>query len=426
VVNKIGIIGTGIAGVGCAWHLRDSADITLLEQDTRPGGHTNTITVDEDGRAVPIDTGFIVFNKVTYPLLTRLFEELEVTIKPAEMSFSVRHVPDDLEYNGMGLNKVFAQRRNLFRPRFHRFLAQIRLFFQVAHESMEDSEAVGMTVRSFCRHFGLGDDFLEYYLLPMASAVWSSEPGKVLDFPARPLIRFFHNHGFLGVSTHHPWFTVEGGSRNYLHKMLERLKAPVLQCRVVAVTESSGGVQVRTADGGEMHFDRVVIAAHADQALGMLADPTVRQRELLSPFHYQRNHITLHTDASVMPQLRRAWASWNYRIEQREGQRTSTTHYWMNALQGVSPNRNYFVSLNSQGRIPQEKILHEVWYDHPVYSLETMHAQVELPFLNSQGHGQRLYFCGSYFRHGFHEDAYSSGVALSKVIKDHLEQSSVP
>ncbi len=416
--ERIAIVGTGVAGMGAAWQLRRSAEITLIERDTRPGGHTNTVTIDEDGQAVPIDTGFIVFNHATYPNLVALFRELGVETKPAEMSFSVRHEPANLEYNGMGLDKLFAQRRNIVRPRFHALVLAIMRFFRVARAALGKPADLECTVAEFVDRHRLGRDFLEFYLVPMSSAVWSTEPGRMLDFPALSLIRFFQNHGFLGVTTHHPWFTVSGGSQNYRDKILAAFDPVRLPAKVVAISESEEKARVRIEDGTELEFDRVIIATHADEALAMLAAPDADQRRLLSAFPYQENTATLHTDTSVMPRARRAWASWNYRVESQPGGGTrATTHYWMNSLQGVSKKRNYFVSINGAESILEAAVLYRTVYHHPVYTLEAMRAQRELPSLNNRSPRQRVFFCGSYFRHGFHEDAYSSAVDLARVLR---------
>lgn len=410
-MERVAIIGTGVAGLGCAWNLRNHATLTLLEKDARPGGHTNTVTVEEDGRTVPIDTGFIVFNKVTYPNLCRLFQELAVPIKPSEMSFSVQHTPTGLEYNGMGVNKVFAQRLNLFRPRFHRLLSHIQRFFRVAKELLDSPAVEDLTLGEFVKRHGLSQDFLDLYLVPMSSAVWSTEPADVHGFPASTLIHFFHNHGFLGVDTHHPWFTVDGGAKTYVDKILSTIGAPRLSSGVRSVEETAEGVAVTTAAGETLTFDRVVLACHADQALAVLANPDGDQRRLLSPFRYQRNRAILHTDERVMPKKRLAWASWNYRVTNRD----ATTHYWMNALQGVSQKRSYFVSLNTD--IPPEKTLFETTYEHPIFSLDAIRAQAELPSLNKRSPAQRIFFCGSYFKYGFHEDAYTSGLQAAEVLQ---------
>lgn len=411
--ERIAIVGTGVAGLGCAWQLRNVADLTLIERQERPGGHSNTVTVDEEGSSISIDTGFIVFNHATYPNLVRLFEDLGVRTKPSEMSFSVCHRRIGIEFNGMGLSKVFAQRRNLLRPRFYALLYQILRFFRVARAALNDPSTAQMTLREFTARHGLGQDFLELYLVPMSSAVWSTEPGRVLDFPAISLIRFFENHGFLGITTHHPWFTVDGGAKTYVDKIIAAVGPVRLPAKVVSVGETSGPVTV-TIEGGEtLSFDRVIIAAHADEALAMLASPDPDQKRLLGAFGYQRNVATLHTDEGVMPDCRRAWAAWNYRVEGEVP--VATTHYWMNALQGVSKKKNYFVSIN--GTISDDRILYQTDYDHPVFTLDAMKAQAELPRLNTRSPGQRIFFCGSYFRHGFHEDAYRSAVDLADVLR---------
>jgi uncharacterized protein len=425
---RLAVVGTGIAGLSCAWGLRDVADLTLFESEKRPGGHTNTVTVTEGERSIPIDTGFIVFNKITYPNLCRLFGELGIAIKPSEMSFSVQHAASGLEYNGMGLNKLFAQRRNIGNFRFLRLISEIMRFFRVGRNWLraesegdsagESSDFDQEDLSTFCKRHGFGPDFLELYLIPMSSAVWSTEPGRILDFPASTLLHFFHNHGFLGITTHHPWFTVDGGARTYVEKMLGELGQPRLGNPVVSIEQQADGALVTTACGAKTHFDAVILACHADQSLRLLSHPSEDQHRLLSAFHYQRNEASLHTDASVMPTRRLAWASWNFRVELGpEGHQRAVTHYWMNALQGVSRTLDYFVSLNSDDRIDPARILYRTSYEHPVFTLEAIRAQRELPKLNLQG---RLFFCGSYFRYGFHEDACKSGFETARAVRNQL------
>lgn len=413
----VGIIGTGVSGLGCLWKLRDRIRPVLLEKNDYLGGHTNTRWVEEDGQRLPVDTGFIVFNFQTYPNLTSLFAELEVPVKRAEMSFAVRHDADDLEYNGMGPNKVFAQRRNLFRPAFHRLLRDIFRFFKLARAHLADDEETACTLREFAARHALGREFLQWYLLPMGSAVWSTEPDDMLDFPASTLFRFFHNHGFLGVTTHHPWFTVEGGARTYVERILQRTQPEVVMDGVRRVREEPERVVVELRSGAVRSFARVILATHADEALAMLEEPTPLQKKLLSPFRYQKNHAVLHTNPQFLPRRRRAWASWNFLVQKPGASALpeATTHYWMNALQGISQHRNYFVSLNSRAALRDEEILYETEYTHPVFSLATLEAQPQLPALNQVSPQQRVFFCGSYFRYGFHEDAYGSAVNLCRL-----------
>jgi len=417
-MTTLAIIGTGVAGLGCAHFLHRKYDLTLFEQNDYPGGHTNTVTVDEQGRGIPIDTGFMVYNEVTYPNLTRLFRELEVKTKPTTMSFSVSHQPSGIEYNGAGLNRLFGQRRNLLRPRFWRLLTRMNRFNAEAIEALQDESYAPYTVGRYVQEMGYGDDFLNLFLVPMSSAVWSTPPDKMLDFPVRTLLRFFHNHGFLGLHTHHPWRTLEGGARSYVSKMTapwrERIR---LNSRAAKITRSGGGVTVTMASGAEERFDKVIMASHADETLRLLADPSPAERALLSPFHYQRNAATLHTDASVMPRTPACWASWNYRIEALpDGGTRPSTHYWMNSLQGVSQRRHYFVSLNSEDRVAPSSILRRIEYHHPLFSLDAIAAQRELPGLNRIAAEQSTYFCGSYFKYGFHEDAFTSGLECARAV----------
>lgn len=360
-----------------------------------------------------------MFNHVTYPNLCALFDELGVPTEPSQMSFSVQHGPDHLEYNGMSVRKIFAQWRNLARPRFHRLLGEITRFFEIANATLEN-EPRG-SVREFATEYGFSRDLLNHYLIPMSSAVWSTRPEDVLEFPAGMLIRFFYNHGFLGVHTHHPWFTVSKGSLSYVRRIIAGTAEPRLNAKVVAVERTANGATV-CVEGGELEtFDRVIVATHADEALALLSDPEPDELRLLREFGYQANHATLHTDERVMPKRRIAWASWNYRIDAAEGDRTrATTHYWMNALQNVSPEVNYFVSINAEGLIPAEHVLYETDYDHPTFTLGAVAAQRELGGLNRRSPDQRVYFCGSYFRYGFHEDAYWSAVQVCGAVKEHL------
>ena len=352
-MDKIAIVGTGIAGLGCAHFLHRDHELTLFEQHAQAGGHSHTVTAAEPGtgRQLPIDTGFMVFNRVTYPLLCRLFGELGVAVKPTDMSFSVRHADSGLEFCGSSLNHLFAQRRNLLRPRFYRMLAAVARFNREAVQALEDPAVRTQTLREYARRRGYGEDFLRLYLLPMSSAVWSTPPERMLRFPAATLLRFFHNHGFLGLHTQHPWLTVEGGAVAYVEKLCapwrHRLR---LAQGARRVARGSRGVTVTTAAGEEHTFDRVILACHADQARRLLADPTPDEVRLLGKFRYQPNVATLHTDPAVMPRTRRAWASWNYETgRDRAGRTIAGTHYWMNSLQGVSDRENYFVSTQPGG-----------------------------------------------------------------------------
>ena len=366
---RLAIIGTGIAGLGCAHFLQRRFDLTLFEQNDYAGGHTNTIEVREEGRDLPVDTGFMVFNPVTYPLLTRLFSELKVETKRTDMSFSVKHEPAQVEYNGHSLNTIFGDRRNLVRPRFWKFILQIDRFNKETVAALEDPRFASMTLGEYATHQGYGQDFLDYYIIPMGGAVWSTPPDKMLQFPALTLMRFWHNHGFLGMHTRHPWWTVTNGAKSYVRILtspfLDRIR---LNSPVEKVTRGPQGATVYVRNAPPETFDKVILASHADQTMRMLGDPTALERELLSPFHYQKNIAVVHSDDKFMPWTSRCWASWNYRIRKgSDGTVRTDTHYWMNSLQGISDRVNYFVSLNAEDEIAPERVLRRIPYEHPSY-----------------------------------------------------------
>lgn len=417
-MTSLAIIGTGIAGLGAAHFLHKRFDLTLYEQNDYPGGHTNTITVDEDGRSVPIDTGFMVFNHVTYPNLTRLFRELDVETKPTSMSFSVQHTPSGLEYNGSSVNQLFGQRQNLLNPRHWRMLRAVNRFNREAVAALSEPKWAQHTLGEYVAERGYGEDMRDRYLIPMGGAVWSTPPDRMLRFPAKTLLRFWHNHGFLGMDTQHPWYTVVNGAKSYVQKLTVPLRGRVqLKNRAVRVERRGSRVAVATQNGGVREFDKVILACHADQALALLAAPTDTERRLLSAFKYQANTATLHTDESFMPRTRRCWASWNYRTEEASaGRLQSSTHYWMNSLQGVSRRRNYFVSLNSHDRIAPGEVLKRIEYEHPLFDSAAVDAQRELPSLNRIAVGQTTYFAGAWFKYGFHEDGFASGLECARAV----------
>ena len=412
-MEKLAIIGTGIAGMGCGHHLHKKYELSFFEKNDYIGGHTNTISVDENGSKVYMDTGFMVFNFQTYPHLCKLFDELKAPIKKTDMSFSVQHQPSQLEYCGSGLNGLFAQRKNLFNLSYIKMLTEINRFNKESIKILDDAGYVNYSLRDYIKEFKFSDDMLWKYLVPMSSAVWSTPMEQMLDFPAVSLIRFFKNHGFLGLNTQHQWYTLENGSQSYRELLIKPFKDKVqINKGVIKVKAIDGKVFITTKDQQEHRVDKVIFASHADQALAMLEQPTVDQKRLLSTFRYQENIATVHTDESVMPHLKSVWSSWNYRIEERNGKQVPTTIYWMNKLQGVSKNKNYFVSINAiPDTIDKNKIIREIAYEHPLFDVKAMQAQNELSKLNENG---PIYFCGSYFKYGFHEDAYASAVNLCK------------
>lgn len=411
-MKRVAIIGTGIAGLGCAYFLYPKFDLTFYEKNDYAGGHSNTVSVPEENRPIPIDTGFMVFNHVTYPNLTRLFREIGVATKPASMSFSVQHLPAGLEFCGSSLNHIFAQRKNLFRPRFWKMIWQINRFNREAVETLNSANSREVTLGDYVHEKNYGDDFLNFYLVPMSSAVWSTPPELMLEFPAVTLLRFFHNHGFLGLHTQHPWFTVVNGAKSYVEKMTAPFRSRVkLSHGAIRVWRQNERVCVTDISGQTEIFDSVICACHADQTLEMLSDADLQESSLLGEFKYQANTAVLHTDDSVMPKNKRCWASWNYRMAGGAGGKLCpSTVYWMNSLQGVSERQNYFVSINGETFVNPDSVLKRIHYEHPVFSLGAIRAQKYLSKLNERM--TNVYFCGSYFRYGFHEDAFTSGLEL--------------
>lgn len=418
---RLAIVGTGIAGLGCAWFLRHRFDLTLFEENAHVGGHTNTIDIAGPGQPVAFDTGFMVFNRVTYPNLCRFFDDLQVPVKPTSMSFSVQHLPARLEFCGSGWNHLFAQRRNLVRPRFWRLLTSIHRFNQEAVAALTDPRWAEATLGDYVCQRGYGADLLDLYLTPMSSAVWSTPADRVLEFPAVALLRFFHNHGFLGLHTQHPWWTVDGGAREYVRRLTPLLGAQIrLQTPVRDVRRhAKGGATITLADGRTESFAQVILACHADQALALLGDADEEERRVLSEFRYQTNLATVHTDSSVMPRRRLAWSAWNHRVASTSGGEAQTqTVYWMNRLQGLPGSTPYFVSINGEGSIAPDRILRQIRYQHPLFSRGAVRAQADLPALNRRSPRQAVFFAGSYFRYGFHEDAFTSALDCARVLLD--------
>ena len=418
-METIAIIGTGVAGLGCAHFLQHRYRLTLYEKSDYVGGHSHTVSVDDERGPVSIDTGFMTYNEVTYPNLTRLFRELDVPTRASSMSFSVQHLPGRLEFCGSSLNHLFGQRRNLFKPEFWRMLLQINRFNQEAAALIESPGEPSLSLGEYVRERDYGNQFLNYYLLPMSCAVWSTPPDRMLQFPAVTLLRFFHNHGFLGLHTQHDWLTVRGGARTYVDKLIAPFRDRIyLKRGAVAVRRAAGRVRVTDESGHTAHYDHVILACHADQALQMLGDADDHEHAVLGQFKYQPNTALLHTDARVMPRTARCWSSWNYRVNRdADGRVQPSTIYWINRLQGIETRRNYFISINGEETLRPQNVLQRIAYEHPLFNDGAIRAQQELPRLNQRRTG--VYLCGSYFRYGFHEDAFSSALQLSRQLVEH-------
>ncbi len=412
--QTLAIVGSGVSGIAAAYFLQNDYAVTLIEKGSYLGGHTNTVEVEEDGKKIPIDTGFIVFNHVTYPNLLRFFEKLSVPTKKSDMSFSVQYDPMNLEFCGSGLGGLFAQKKNLFSIRYIKMLLEINRFNETAPAILEDPKYNDWNLDRYIKEFKFGQDILNFYLIPMSSAVWSTPPSLMLDFPAKSLIRFFYNHGFLGLNTQHQWWTVDGGSWQYVQRFKKSFQGETrINSQVKQVKRANANATIVFQDGSNQTFDKVILATHGYQSFGLLETPTELETILLPRYAYQPNTATLHTDDSDMPKKKKCWSSWNYKISQVNGNLEPYTLYWMNRLQGVSQKQNYFVTINDPGRVDPKKIIQKVSYEHPLFSVPASLGQEELPKLNEAG---PIYYCGAYFRYGFHEDGFLSGLNVAKAI----------
>ncbi len=429
-MRRVAVIGSGISGLAAARELAAHAQVTLFEAGNYFGGHTHTVDVTVDGATHGVDTGFLVFNERTYPNLIRLFGELQVETALSDMSFSVQ-VPGTgasapLEWSGSDLNGVFAQRSNLLRPRFWGMLRDLlrfnRLCTALAERNVE-GELV-QPIGDFLAEHRFSHEFRDWYFLPMIGCIWSCPTDQMLRFPIATMIRFCHNHGLLQVTNRPRWFTVRGGARNYVERIVSgltdaRLATPVRGVRRLPPAGSPAGGQAGVlvaTDQGSERFDELVFACHSDQALALLADPTVDERSVLGAIGYQRNRAVLHTDTAVLPRRRRAWAAWNYE-RAAEGSREQAAvclHYLLNKLQPLPFAKPLMVSLNPLIEPRSETVLGEFDYAHPVFDLSAIAAQHRVPSLQGRA---RTWFCGAWTRYGFHEDGLSSGLAVAAALK---------
>jgi len=414
---KIAIIGSGIAGNVIAHHLHREHDITVFESASHVGGHTHTHEVEFDGERHQIDTGFIVFNDWTYPNFIALLAELGVEAQPTAMSFSVRNESSGLEYNGTSLNSLFAQRRNLLRPSFHRMLRDILRFNREAPALLD--AAGDDTLGEYLAQQNYSPEFINDYLIPMGAAIWSTDPVRMLSFPAKFFVRFFHNHGMLSVDERPQWRAIRGGSARYVDKLVAPFRHRIrLNTPVEFVRRLPDRVMIKARGADPERYDQVFMACHSDQALRQLADASPLERAVVGAIPYQENEAVLHTDTTLLPQTRRAWAAWNYHVVNTDNAQSApraTLTYNMNILQNLASRHTFCVTLNRTAEIAPDKIIKRLTYDHPLYTPAGVAAQQRQHEVNGIN---RTYFCGAYWRYGFHED----GIVSALNALQHFEQ----
>lgn len=411
---SIAVIGGGVAGITASYLLQKKHQVTLFEKNSYVGGHTNTIHVASGAdEGLPIDTGFIVMNDRTYPLFTRFLSSLGVEKSETDMSFSYFCRETGLQYGSSGFNSLMAQRKNLLNPGHWSFLREILRFFRRTKARLAEESLHGLTLGEFIQQERFSARLTNNYLLPMSAAIWSASDHDMKGFPMEAFARFYDNHGLLSAREHPQWYFIKGGSQTYVKAFLKQFSGKVhTSSPVAAVRRTDDGIRISLAGDGEKSFDAAVIAAHADEALHMLEDPSDAERKLLSPWHYSVNRVYLHRDTSLLPPIRRAWSSWNAIREQgHDSESPMTVTYHMNRLQKLRSRFDYCVTLNPACSIKENLLLESLVYTHPVFNFAAMDTQSGLSELNGK---RNTWFCGSYFGYGFHEDAVRSSVAVGR------------
>ena len=407
-MSRIAVIGAGVSGMAVAYLLSQKHVVSLFEKESRLGGHTHTHSIDTSAGVLPIDTGFIVHNDRTYPNLVSLFNKLGVQREPSDMSFGVSCRATGFEYSSRGLSGFFGS--NLFRPGQYKLFAEILRFNRESRKLLQDPASADIKLGEYLHAHGFAGDFARYYLNPMAASVWSTSLEEIEDFPALTLIRFFENHGFLGLTTQAQWYVVKGGSSAYVAPLTALYKQRIhLGSRIEAVTRTSAGVLIAFQDRSPEQFDEVIFACHAPQALQLLQDAAPLERSILGNFRTSRNQTVLHTDSRMLPERPSARASWNYHLGAPS--QSATLTYYMNRLQNLPTREDYCVTLNSTVLLDRSQILRELEYFHPLYTLDAVRAQTRWPEISGQNH---THFCGAYWFYGFHEDGLNSAIRVAE------------
>ncbi len=405
---KIAVVGSGISGLSAAWLLSKRHDVTLFEAEAKAGGHANTLKMGQGKNKTSVDVGFIVYNEATYPNFVALLDLLGVETAPSEMGFSVSMNGGKVEYAGNSLTNLIGSPRNLVSPAHWRMISDLIRFYRNAKAlaaGIDDELSLGQ----FLARHHFNEAFITRHLVPMSAAIWSCPPHEIMHYPARAFISFFENHQLLALGQRKAWRTVKNGSQHYVERLIEAIGKTVCGDPVQRITRTNRGVEITNASGAVEVFDHVVIAAHADQALGMLAQPTQNEADLLSAFTYSDNQVFVHRDPKLMPKAKRLWSSWNYSGDAATD--TCSVTYWMNKLQPLATQENYFVSLNPIQRPDQQLIESEFMCTHPIFTAQTRAAQQQLWDLQSE---RGIWFCGAYFGAGFHEDGLQAGLAVAE------------
>ncbi|WP_419766710.1 NAD(P)/FAD-dependent oxidoreductase [Arcobacter sp.] len=404
---KIAVLGAGISGLGSAYLLSSKHEVDLYEKDNRFGGHARTTQVEEDGKKFGVDTGFLVFNHATYPLLTKLFEDLDVKIENSDMSFGFWDTKSNVAYNGESLKGMFFQKKNLFSLTHYKMIKDILNFNERANFDLEiNSPQLNKALGEYIENYS--EAFKNRYLIPMGAAIWSTPSDKMHDFPAYTFINFFKNHGLLGVNSHHQWLTVSNGSINYVNKIIEKISGKtILNSDVISVTRENNKVVLHHANNTKSIYDKVIFAMHAPEALELIKDTTSIEEEILGTFKYKNNSALLHNDNNVLYPNKKIYAAWNYKSN--NGNANVTLSYWINRLQNLKSKKDYFVSLNEIDNV--ENIIEKIEYSHPHFDINAINMQKRREEINGVNN---TYFAGAYWRYGFHEDGLWSANTIAQ------------